>query len=75
MTERLKETAGRLQKFVDDYVEDFETIVADADGREGYYQPNETERMLIGDAINGLCPGCGAPSGTHWGIRPGCRDA
>ena len=95
---KIKERVNQLQKLVDDYVEDFETIAEDDEGHEGYYQPNDLERMLINDAIHGLiedddfidavvayhaerqayrhelglCSGCGAPAGTHWGKRPGC---
>ena len=48
--------AGRsMQTFVDEYVEGYELRDAeDANGNTGDYTPNERERMLIQDAVNGL---------------------
>jgi hypothetical protein len=39
---------------VDAYLEDYEWYVEAADGREGFYQPNENEKAMIKDAIMGL---------------------
>lgn len=36
-----------------DYVDDYEYLGEDADGRDGCYRPNERERILIEDAIRG----------------------
>ena len=44
-----------MQTFVDEYVEGYELRDAeDANGNTGDYTPNERERMLIQDAVNGL---------------------
>ncbi len=39
---------------VDAYLEDYEWYVESADGREGFYQPNENEKAMIKDAIMGF---------------------
>lgn len=44
-----------VQTFADQYVEEYELRDAeDANGNTGDYTPNERERMLIQDAVNGL---------------------
>jgi len=46
---------SELDKFVTSYIEDYEMRECeDANGNVGDYYPNENERMLITDAINGL---------------------
>lgn len=46
---KLDTPATRAQEFADEYVERYQ-LEAD----EGTYTPNETEQMLIADAVNGL---------------------
>lgn len=43
-----------VQQFADDYVEGYEQLGEDDQGREGYYTPSDVERALILDAVNGL---------------------
>lgn len=43
-----------VQKFTDDYVQNYEMLGEDEHGQEGYYHPTAHERLLILDAVNGL---------------------
>lgn len=42
------------EAMVDEYLEDYEMVGEDADGRDACYQPTEGERALIKDAVMGL---------------------
>lgn len=42
------------EAYIEQYVDGYEMFVEDAEGRDGYYQPNSQEEVLIRDAINGL---------------------
>jgi hypothetical protein len=48
------ETELTAQQYADDYLEGLELIGEDAEGREGYYTPNERELWIATDAVNGL---------------------
>lgn len=60
MVTSIADEAGRaagqsVQSFVDEYIESYELRdVEDANGNTGDYTPNERERMLIQDVVNGL---------------------
>ncbi len=45
---------NEVHEYVETYLDRYEFYGEDADGREGYYQPNERETMLINDAVQGL---------------------
>ena len=51
--ERIKALEA-MESIVEKYVEDYEAVTEDEDGREGIYQPTKEERYLILDAIDGL---------------------
>jgi hypothetical protein len=42
------------EAMVDDYLEDYEMVGEDEDGRDACYSPTEDERALIKDAVMGL---------------------
>lgn len=37
-----------------EYLSDYEMVVENEEGAEGYYKPTDREKMLIKDAIDGL---------------------
>lgn len=72
--ESLGRDAG--QDEVSEYVEDYEYFCETEDGQEGFYAPNDHERMLIEDAIRGwedrmtgIAP---PPASVPDGSKPAC---
>lgn len=47
------EARGVVDAAIVEFVEGYEFCGEDSQGREGYYTPNERERMLIEDALRG----------------------
>ena len=54
MSDKLRELSDEFSHVVDEYLEGYEFLGEDDQGREGYSTPNEKESMLIYDAIQGL---------------------
>ncbi len=50
----LVKAVASVQDFADQYIGSYEMYCEDEDGREGVYNPNERETMILTDAINGL---------------------
>lgn len=50
----LVKAVASVQTFADEYVDSYEMYCEDDEGREGVYTPNEREKMILTDAVNGL---------------------
>lgn len=44
----------KIEAAIDSYIEDYELMVEDDEGREGHHTPTELERMLIKDCVMGI---------------------
>lgn len=54
MSDKIPEACSAVTEAVDEFMNDYEMRGEDAEGREGFYTPTESERLLIADAIAGL---------------------